>query len=121
MRPWPPPEVTECLGAYASQDVPDPAVERAAVRAVLASLTAAAPGSSVELRVPPYAAVQLVGGAKHRRGTPPAVVQLPPAALLRLAVGEQSWSVAVADGTVRASGERSDLSGLLPVYRPVGA
>jgi hypothetical protein len=69
----------------------------------------------VELRVPPYTAVQLLEGPRHTRGTPPNVVELGPAAFLELATGRTSWHDAVREGRVRASGERADLSGLLPV------
>lgn len=89
---------------------------RAAVKTVLAELTGRAPGRSVEVRVPPFAAVQAVAGSDHRRGTPPALVQMNAETLLRLAVGETSWTEAVGSGAVRASGERSDLSGLFPLY-----
>lgn len=89
--------------------------QRAAVKASLAALVARAPGRSVEVRVPPFAAVQVVEGSKHRRGTPPAVVETDPVTWLALALGSVSWRQAVSSGRVRASGERSDLSGLLPL------
>jgi hypothetical protein len=88
---------------------------RGAVRATLAQLTAVAPGRSVEVRIPPVAAVQAVPGTSHRRGTPPAVVETDPATWLALALGQIRWQDAVADGTVSASGPRSDLSGYLPL------
>ena len=80
------------------------------MKATLAELSARAPGHSVEVRVPPYAAVQVVARVRHRRGTPPALVQLDAATLLRLATGDLMWADAAADRSVRASGERSDLS-----------
>jgi hypothetical protein len=92
----------------------DPAV-RAAVKASLARLQERAPGRAVEVRVPPYAAVQAVAGHTHRRGTPSAVVETDAETWLALADGSLSWAQAVADGRVRASGERSDLSGYLPL------
>jgi uncharacterized protein (TIGR03083 family) len=73
------------------------------------------PGHAVELRVPPYAAAQVLTGTRHRRGTPPAVVEIAPPDWIRLATGRVSWADAVADGRIRASGERSDLSAYLPV------
>lgn len=73
------------------------------------------PGHSVEVRIPPYAAVQCVEGPRHTRGTPPNVVETDAVSFLRLAAGREAWSALVADGRVRASGERSDLSGLLPL------
>ena len=88
---------------------------KAAVKASLAALVEVAPGHAVEVRVPPYAAVQAIGGTRHRRGTPPAVVECDARTWLELAAGRLSWSDAVADGRVRASGERSDLSEHLPL------
>lgn len=74
-----------------------------------------APGGAVEVRVPPYSAVQAVGGLRHKRGTPPAVVELDGDTWIALATGELSWAEAEASGRVLASGERSDLSGHLPL------
>lgn len=88
---------------------------RLLVKDSLALLSEVAPGSSVEVRVPPYAAVQVVGGTTHKRGTPPAVVETSPSVWLDLAFGRREWWRAVAEGEVRASGERSDLSDLLPL------
>ncbi len=82
----------------------------------LAVLEERAPGRSVEVRVPPYAAVQVVEGVRHTRGTPPAVVETDAATWLALATGELAWSAAVADGRVLASGERTDLSSYLPLH-----
>jgi putative sterol carrier protein len=65
--------------------------------------------------VPPYAAVQAVAGVRHTRGTPPAVVELDAETWIALATGELSWPEAEASGRVRASGERADLSTLLPL------
>ena len=81
----------------------------------LAVLAAAHPGRSVEVRVPPYAAVQCLGGTRHTPGTPPAVVETDPLTWIRLARGDLSWSEAVDAGRVTASGERSDLTALLPL------
>jgi len=92
----------------------DPEV-RARVKASLARLQETAPGRSVEVRVPPYAAVQAVAGSTHRRGTPSAVVETDAQTWLALADGSLSWADAVAAGRVRASGERSDLSPWLPL------
>lgn len=88
---------------------------RAAVKQTLGVLQQQAPGHSVEVRVPPYAAVQAVGGVRHRRGTPPAVVQTDAQTWLALAVGQLRWEEAVAAGLVMASGARSDLSPYLPL------
>lgn len=88
---------------------------RALVKHYLAALSAKAPGNSVEVRVPPYAAVQVVEGVRHTRGTPPAVVEMDAATWLALATGESNWAEAVAEGQVRASGERTDLSPYLPL------
>lgn len=100
----------ECLAAYAAGEKPAREVEKAAVKESLALLVECAPGRSVEVRIPPYAAVQVVEGAKHRRGTPPAVVECDARTWLTLWAGRQTWADAIASGRLRASGERSDLS-----------
>lgn len=98
-----------------------PPMERAAVAVavrLLADLVVTrAPGRSVELRVPPHVAVQCVAGPRHTRGTPPNVVECDPVTWLRVATGREPWADAVAAGRIRASGERSDLSAYLPVFR----
>jgi uncharacterized protein (TIGR03083 family) len=88
---------------------------RITTRALLDTMVAKAPGRAVELRVPPIAAVQCVEGPRHTRGTPPNVVETDASTWIELAAGRIRWADAVADGRVRASGERSDLSALLPL------
>lgn len=110
----PAPDVSgDWLSAVSRAD--EPGAGRAAVKAVLAELAARAPGRSVELRVPPIAATQIIEGPAHRRGTPKATVEMDPQTLLDLAAGDVSWSDAVAEGRVIASGERTDLSHLFPL------
>ena len=92
----------------------DPQV-RAAVKESLARFQQVAPGRAVEIRIPPYAAVQAVPGHTHRRGTPAAVVETDAETWLALCDGRLEWTEAVADGRVRASGERSDLGGWFPL------
>ena len=70
------------------------------------------PGRAVEVRVPPYLAIQILGGTTHRRGTPPAVVEMSSQTWLELFTKELSWADAVSSGRIIASGERSDLSEL---------
>lgn len=94
---------------------PDREALRAAVKASLARLQEIAPGRSVEVRIPPFAAVQVVAGSTHRRGTPPAIVETDPQTWLALVDGTLTWAEARAAGRLRASGERSDLSGYLPL------
>ncbi|MFC4865031.1 sterol carrier family protein [Streptomonospora arabica] len=94
-----------------------PAV-KAAVRGTLAELAERAPGHSLEVRVPPYGAVQVVEGPRHTRGTPPGVVETDPLTWLALAVGATAWQEAVDAGAVSASGVRADLSPLLPLWPP---
>jgi len=89
--------------------------QRLLVKHFLAVLSSRAPGGAVEVRVPPYAAAQVVGGTTHKRGTPPAVVELDADTWLELALGRLTWHDAVAAGRVAASGERSDLSEHLPL------
>lgn len=92
----------------------DPSV-RDEVKRTLALLVARAPGRSVEVRIPPYAAVQCIEGTNHRRGKPTAVVEMDASTWLALSEGELTWADAVSSGRVHASGERSDLSPYLPL------
>jgi len=103
------------LTALDAQQVPDRSVLKTAVKESLAALVEIAPGRSVEVRIPPFAAVQAIPGATHRRGTPPAVVETDPVTWLLLCSGRLSWSQARISGKVHASGERSDLSQWLPL------
>src|SRR5215217_4791986 len=105
VRPW--------LAGEAEQ--PPRAVLGSAVKTSARWLAQQVPGRSVELRVPPYVAVQLVPGPRHTRGTPPNVVETDAATWLRLATGATTWAAAVADGAVTASGNRADLSAYLPL------
>lgn len=98
----------------APEDAPRSAV-RVAVRFTLEELAEVAPGHAVEVRVPPDGAVQAVEGPRHTRGTPPNVVETDPQTWLALATGMLTWDDAVAAGRVSASGERADLSALLPL------
>lgn len=85
------------------------------VKDSLARLQVAAPGHSVEVRVPPYAAIQCIEGVRHTRGTPPAVIETDADTWIAVAVGQLAWVDAVQSGRVRASGERTDLSSYLPL------
>jgi Bacterial SCP ortholog len=90
---------------------------RAAVRFLLDVLAERAPGRAVEVRIPPFAAVQCVQGPRHTRGTPPNVVETDPMTWLALATGGLDWAAAVASGKLRASGPRADVSDYLPLLR----
>jgi Bacterial SCP ortholog len=81
----------------------------------LAVLEERAPGRSVEVRVPPYAAVQVIPGIRHTRGTPPAVIETDAETWIGLATGRLSWAAAEGSGRVLASGERADLTPYLPL------
>jgi hypothetical protein len=94
---------------------PPRAVLGAAVKTSARWLAQQVPGRSVELRVPPFVAVQCVPGPRHTRGTPPNVVETDAATWLRLATGALSWADAVGAGKVSASGNRADLSDHLPL------
>jgi len=90
-------------------------VEQTAVKYCLQLLHEKAPGNSVEVRIPPYAAVQVIPGIKHTRGTPPAVVEMNARIWIELAVGKIVWQTAISSGTISASGQRADLSAFLPL------
>lgn len=89
----------------------------AAVRLSLRTLEQIAPGNSVEVRVPPFAAVQCVTGPRHTRGTPPNVVETDARTWLLLAAGRLTWSEALDRGALTASGTRADISQWLPLVR----
>jgi hypothetical protein len=95
--------------------VADTAALRFAVRLLADRLATRHPGRSVEVRVPPYAAVQCIAGPRHTRGTPPNVVETDPVTFVGLACGFVAWDAAAASGRVRASGERADLRPYLPL------
>src|ERR1022692_61000 len=122
--PWSGPVTVPALGAACLDGViaaadagltPQREALRGAVIHTLSLLEALAPGRSVEVRVPPFGAVQCVAGLRHTRGTPPNVVETDALTWVMLATGRTEWPDAVADGAVRASGPRTDLSPYLPV------
>jgi len=87
-----------------------------AVRFSLQLLREKAPGRSVEVRIPPYGAAQVVEGPNHTRGTPPAVVEAEPETWLEVIIGQKSFAEAVCEGTIQLSGLRTDLQGFLPLW-----
>lgn len=97
-----------------SENPPDRSEVRTCIRTLLAELVARAPGRSVEIRIPPHAAVQVIAGVKHRRGTPAAVVEMDALTFLELVSDGLSWAQAIAQGRVQASGQRSDLTPYFP-------
>jgi uncharacterized protein (TIGR03083 family) len=115
--------VTRLVEAVVHADDLDPEFPHAptalaiVTRALTDLLAMAAPGHTVEVRVPPYAVTQCVAGPRHTRGTPPNVVETDPLTWLRLATGRLNWADAVASGRLSASGERSDLTDRLPLLR----
>ncbi|MGX5697005.1 sterol carrier family protein [Agromyces soli] len=100
----------------------DEAVDRPtlalAVRYTLQLLAELSPGGSVEVRVPPFGAVQCIDGPRHTRGTPPNVVEMDAASWLPLATGRAGWDEVRSTGRVHASGQRADLTGHVPVIDP---
>lgn len=108
--------VAACAHAVLRAEEPLRAAVKAAVRGSLAVLADRAPGRSLEVRVPPYGAVQVIEGPRHTRGTPPGVVETDPLTWLRMATGLTPWEQAVSAHRVQASGARSDLSGHLPLW-----
>jgi hypothetical protein len=114
LRPADPAEAAAALARFRGDEA-SPTDLRLLTKHLLALLVAKAPGGAVEVRVPPYAVAQCVEGTRHTRGTPPAVVETDPTTWVALAVGDLRWADAAATGRVHASGERSDLSPLLPL------
>jgi hypothetical protein len=108
--------VSDALDALDRGVEPERTVLRDAVRVLLGELARTAPGRSVEVRIPPFGAIQCVAGPRHTRGTPPNVVETDPMTWLLVATGRLAWADAVESGRVRASGIRTDLAPYLPVH-----
>ena len=89
--------------------------QRTIVTVLLKKLEKRAPGRSVEVRVPPFAAIQCITGPRHTRGTPSNTIELAPLTWVLLAMGLLSWHQACDKQLVRVSGTRADLSGYLPL------
>ena len=89
-----------------------------AVRLTARTLAALAPGASVEVRVPPFVAVQCISGPKHTRGNPPNVVETDARTWLLLATGALGVDDAAARGTIALSGSRAgEIAHWLPLLR----
>ena len=101
--------------AEAASEKPPRADLATAVRYLLQLLVEKAPGGAVEVRVPPFGAVQVIEGPRHTRGTPPNVVETDAATWLALATGALTWATALASARLDASGDRADLSAVLPL------
>ena len=91
------------------------------VKATLALLVERYPGKAIEVRIPPYAAVQCGEGPKHTRGTPPNVIEMDADTWLSLVAGNTRWSDALDRGLINASGARADLSGYLPFAKEMSS
>ena len=79
------------------------------VKKYLELLSKKAPGHSVEVRIPPYSAIQCVSGPVHKRGTPRAVIEMNAETFLKLSTGKLLWQDGINQGVIYASGERANL------------
>ncbi|RFA11340.1 hypothetical protein B7R54_16250 [Subtercola boreus] len=86
-----------------------------AVRYSLQVLAERAKGNTVEVRVPPFGAIQCIEGPGHTRGTPPNVVEMDALTWVALATGDLAWESGIESGSIHASGQRADLRGYVPV------
>ncbi|WP_277960010.1 sterol carrier family protein [Frigoribacterium faeni] len=107
--------VGEVRAALAADETAPRPVTAMAVRWLLQVLADGEPGATVEVRVPPFGAVQFREGLSHTRGTPPNVVETDAATFVRLATGDLSWQEARAGALVSASGSRADLTCYVPI------
>jgi hypothetical protein len=107
--------VGEVRAALAADETAPRPVTAMAVRWLLQVLADGEPGATVEVRVPPFGAVQFREGLSHTRGTPPNVVETDAATFVRLATGDLSWPEARVGALVSASGSRADLTGYVPI------
>jgi hypothetical protein len=108
-------EVAAARARLAADETPQKADLKLLTKHYLALLETKAPGRSVEVRVPPFAAIQCVEGVRHTRGTPPAVIETDAQTWIALATGALTWREAEDAGRLRASGERADLTPYLPL------
>lgn len=92
----------------------DPVIA-AEVKEILNIIKELSPGGLVELRIPPYAAIQCVAGGHHKRGTPPNTVEMSGQVLIKLIKDPRSWSQLCREGQIAASGINSDLSELFVI------
>jgi hypothetical protein len=100
---------------------PDRNVLAEAVRLTARTLAAQAPGASVEVRVPPFVAVQCISGPRHTRGNPPNVVETDARTWLLLATGLETMADAIARGALESSGSRAgEVADWLPIVRLAG-
>jgi len=88
---------------------------RTLIKYLLVILHKKVPGNSVEVRIPPFAAIQIIEGTTHRRGTPPAVIEISPEIFIQISLGEITWEKALAQGLIQASGQRTDLTEHFPL------
>ena len=109
LRPAAPDAVAQALEKRSAGD------DKLLTKHFLAVLAERAPGNSVEVRVPPHAAAQVIPGVRHTRGTPPAVIETDASTWSALATGEIDWTDAIGSGRIIASGERTDLTPYLPL------
>ena len=111
------PDGLEAISAYLTGNAAESSIATA-VRFLLEELGTIHPGNAVEVRIPPYGAVQCIEGPAHTRGTPANVVEMDPTSWLELALGKSSFEQLAASGKLTASGSRSDLAGLFPIFKP---
>ena len=105
----------DLIDSYKTNQEVNKLVEQTAVKYCLQLLHEKAPGNSVEVRIPPYAAVQVIPGISHKRGTPPAVIEMSARIWIDLAIGNIDWATTKNSSSISASGERADLSAFLPL------
>src|ERR1700712_5318182 len=103
------------LAAVSATSPADRQTVAAAVRYTLQVLAERAKGNTVEVRVPPFGAVQCILGPGHTRGTPPNVVEMDAPTWLALVTGTLDWTTGVEAGRIHASGQRADLRGFVPL------
>lgn len=103
------------IRSHDAGEVPERATLATAVRYLLEELAEAHPGNTLEVRVPPFGAVQCVAGPKHTRGTPPNVIECDAETWIALATGRLAWGEAVSAQRVAASGTRAWLTDMVPL------
>ena len=106
-----------CIEELSKNEIPNNQDLKSAIKFTLQLLHQKIPGKSVELRIPPFAAVSIIEGKDHKRGTPPATIEIEATTWLKLASGLLNWADATQAGLIHASGPDTDLTTYLPIHK----
>jgi hypothetical protein len=111
--------LAQVINQIKENQIVDKILLKIAIKYSLQLLHKKIPGKSVELRIPPFAAVSIIEGKNHKRGTPPATIEIDPITWLKIFTNQTSWQDAQNIGLIQASGPDTDLSPYLPIDKVI--